>query len=782
MDLKDAGIYDIQNIFTGMNTGKHNKTTGNGAIISGNPRLVNIPAYQRPYRWGKAEDKQDFNRIEKLFEDYDESLTGKNTQYFLGAAVAVEVKDENRKVVRFDIVDGQQRITTLYLINYIRFLLKRMHIKICIEKNTDVEISTSFKELRKMYDNLLVHVDGSNDLVDIEKALENYVERRENDEEVVLSEDDVKQKYWDVMKIADDKNDEDDTKKENVNKLKELFENEKLALTYSRERYQEVLKKSLCSVGIGHKENTSNLDIYVVPDAKDEQYCEPYVEAMKTIFGCVWSHVKDEEMKVEIKIKKAIKYLDDMLLDLNVCLVLTDKREDANKLFEVLNDRAMEVTDFELMKNYFYECYCSRSGDSDDVIDKNLVELDEIWMDEIFSNGKAKELQKMIAYFATVYITKNCELDDKNTPKFSKEIQEKHLKNINEYKYEDIKKDFQIFQMIAILLEEFDIQVNNTAKSKGKMLDAVRDHNYSITYRTFQLLNNQKRTGVLVGLTDAVLACFEYYCSSTDVDEFKSYVKVLKSKDSYNKSKEYTVVHDCADELWKATMLAKDATIARGIAKDMIVDFSKGKCLSGSHTYINVERKEKLNAEYEDWVNNWSYLGNRGKDKIFIYVLMLQLISCNSSKKANSNVIILEPSALEYTLKLEKIELDHLEAQNPKAEQKTNYFVTDKPEDRDRIVNSLGNMMILDEKDNNRKNNVPMKEALKYYKKIEASWMYKEIKELMEDSKYFDFEKEAPKKEFFVARGKRLKKYFYAIINAHYTQEEIVVDFTQDIP
>ena len=71
-----------------------------------------IPAYQRPYRWGE-------DNINRLFTDYYDDNEG---QYFLGSLVAVEKKLGAQKS-RFDIVDGQQRITTLYLLNYLRFIL-----------------------------------------------------------------------------------------------------------------------------------------------------------------------------------------------------------------------------------------------------------------------------------------------------------------------------------------------------------------------------------------------------------------------------------------------------------------------------------------------------------------------------------------------------------------------------------------------------------------------------------------------------------------------------------
>lgn len=76
--------------------------------------LFDVPAYQRAYAW---EQKQ----WDDLWEDIREGLrTG--TPHFLGTVVLMEKKDEpfqdreGRSLKVFDIVDGQQRLTTLCLL------------------------------------------------------------------------------------------------------------------------------------------------------------------------------------------------------------------------------------------------------------------------------------------------------------------------------------------------------------------------------------------------------------------------------------------------------------------------------------------------------------------------------------------------------------------------------------------------------------------------------------------------------------------------------------------
>lgn len=64
-----------------------------------------IPAYQRPYRWGTDQTIQ-------LLDDLEHSLDrGGDEPYFLGSLVLV--RDKN---TRYDVIDGQQRLTTLTIL------------------------------------------------------------------------------------------------------------------------------------------------------------------------------------------------------------------------------------------------------------------------------------------------------------------------------------------------------------------------------------------------------------------------------------------------------------------------------------------------------------------------------------------------------------------------------------------------------------------------------------------------------------------------------------------
>lgn len=64
-----------------------------------------IPPYQRPYSW-KTEN------VQQLLEDVWEAYGNSDEEYFIGSLITIEIE----KGKRYDVVDGQQRLTTLNLI------------------------------------------------------------------------------------------------------------------------------------------------------------------------------------------------------------------------------------------------------------------------------------------------------------------------------------------------------------------------------------------------------------------------------------------------------------------------------------------------------------------------------------------------------------------------------------------------------------------------------------------------------------------------------------------
>uniref|UniRef100_UPI000834E98E DUF262 domain-containing protein n=1 Tax=Oceanivirga salmonicida TaxID=1769291 RepID=UPI000834E98E len=97
-------------------------------------RVFEIPVYQRPYSWDKEE-------VETLINDIIDSYIEDNKQtYYVGNIL---IKDKREKIngefIKYEIIDGQQRITTLNLILLALYTL--------IDKDSDDEVYINIRNL-----------------------------------------------------------------------------------------------------------------------------------------------------------------------------------------------------------------------------------------------------------------------------------------------------------------------------------------------------------------------------------------------------------------------------------------------------------------------------------------------------------------------------------------------------------------------------------------------------------------------------------------------------------
>ena len=97
-------------------------------------RLFYIPDYQRNYAW---EEKQ----LLDFFNDFKSNYNGINKNYYFGTILLQRKKADKEK---YDIVDGQQRLTTLII--FVHCLLKRMDVITDKGDDFDETILTKMKD------------------------------------------------------------------------------------------------------------------------------------------------------------------------------------------------------------------------------------------------------------------------------------------------------------------------------------------------------------------------------------------------------------------------------------------------------------------------------------------------------------------------------------------------------------------------------------------------------------------------------------------------------------
>ena len=92
------------------------------------PVRINIPFYQRPYKWDEEHIDNLINDFQKNKQENEQGndKERKQSEYFVGSVVLVK---NAHGTDRSDVIDGQQRITTVFLMNYVRMLLIRAYIE-----------------------------------------------------------------------------------------------------------------------------------------------------------------------------------------------------------------------------------------------------------------------------------------------------------------------------------------------------------------------------------------------------------------------------------------------------------------------------------------------------------------------------------------------------------------------------------------------------------------------------------------------------------------------------
>lgn len=765
MNLKDAGIYDLTNIFKGEATIAH--ASSQGGVINNTPRLINIPAYQRPYRW-----KTD--NIIRLFQDYDEN----SEEYFLGSAVVVEKKKADGSM-EFDVVDGQQRLTTLYLLNYVRYLLRREYTLEKLSKPYQPKASEYCTELKKCYVNLV----GKNEapfnaiLSKIEELMENEtLDQNERVEQLVSC-------YKEQLCIPEVKATPQETLEERLRQAHLFFDGEQLCLKYSRARYDTVLRNALCTVYLKNVQDTTSYKLDTILNNDDDQFLANYLDALRTILEEIWKRAKlnvgNDSAGITEICEKAIELADGIIRNMSLCIVLTENENDANKLFEVLNDRALEVEDLELIKNHFYKEYCTKSSDSDEQKDIRITELDELWADKIFC-GNGEFRNRLISYLTAVFFTCDKELGYKDDAKLKDAIEKNYSSKIypaggKAYTYENILADFNTYYAVKMILDLFEVK----AQKLNEVSLKAEQERKSITYKAIHLLNALKYHAVIPALTNVIISAYAKDHSLTDSNfesSFKNYIKGLIEDKEHVKG-EYKKIHQCAYMLWVAAIKGKDYVIARSIAKRIITKYGHVGFSDDNMDFQGTEISE-LDAELDKWLNDWTFSGGKtfAIKILLLNLLLTQRIDVPNAYKASS--VTLKVAALVYNLDAGKLQLDHLEANivNPAAPQ--SYYLSHDSEKRQKDVNGyVGNFMILDATDNNQKNNVPLCNAMQYYSGIKTSWLIEDINSMIADPLFFDVQTNVPREEFFIERSRRLKKYFKAYLGKQLDDKMVTIDF-----
>ena len=114
-----------------------NKQSIKQLLESGKDHTFLIPEYQRPYSWTENETKTLFYDLLEFTENETKRNTDVEGTYFLGSIVSYENEEGNQ-----EIIDGQQRITSLFL------LLRAIYTKLTSYEKKTVEQENFIRQIQ----------------------------------------------------------------------------------------------------------------------------------------------------------------------------------------------------------------------------------------------------------------------------------------------------------------------------------------------------------------------------------------------------------------------------------------------------------------------------------------------------------------------------------------------------------------------------------------------------------------------------------------------------------
>lgn len=704
MDLKGAEIRNFEGIICGQKKG--NDSYDRYKIV--------IPHYQRPYKW-------ESDHVAQLIEDWYQNQNNNDNQYFAGSIVTV--RDDEKK--QFDLIDGQQRFTTVFLVNFLRFLLLRVMVR---ETNTQ-------SSLQRRHDNLLSSLikaqrylnNECSDLEKYQKFSSDYIETEDSESELLI-------KFLKCANMPIDEREQDSQAyfAKHQELLKERLLDKPIILQYDRFYFNTLLTDVLSRVSITLHSQLSRPQLNILEYQDDEkelmEASSSYINAIKTIFITFNEIINDDNKSKKLNsftmAEKIAAEMDNFLESIQLCVIETGNTDDAYTLFEVLNDRSLALDNLDLLKNQFYRNFILNNPSNDLKKDDYISELDDQWYDQIFKKSLSESAKKLIVFLGVSYITGDTFLSVKQPDKFIRDsINKNYLMQFNTdkiYSVENFKRDFNIFQACEIFLDEAGTKYRS---EKNKAYQSAYGDS-TILDKTIHLLKALKQDTVLAGLFSFI---FNYLKTEKNITDFNP-AKIKKYAEEFLHEKLPEKIEKQVANIWMLAMKAKDYKPVLRHSSSLL----KENCLHSDKLHIqeiSIELKNEVDSQFLNWLRTWTYNpSNTFKLRmLFAHALQLEMTDSGELRKSKSFYTKLQK---EYVLNLD---VDHMEPVKINSDAPYLYF---SDPDRESIINQLGNMMILTSSENRRKSNSPMEKVFESLKEagLENHYLTRKTKELLEDS------------------------------------------------
>lgn len=719
MDLKGAEVRNFYNLTNEMGSGSDSTS-----------ELIRVPHYQRPYKWTKE-------FVLNLIEDWERENEKKmGAEYFAGSIVTVVNNDTNRC---HQLIDGQQRFTTIYLVNFLLFLLLRVTLRQAIKSNKLAEISKLVERQEQSIEYSFVKSD-SDSVLDLHAYTSAFEDQNQDDLDGILDG------YLAKVKLPSMMEDDDGFHEAYVADLKEFIRDNELRLSYDRSSYNGSLGNALSRVIVKLSDTSHPVVETNREGLTDESVEQVYLNAIDQIadsfikIGTSVAKAKSEE-KSTYKLNShnvSISIIDSLvsfLSGVKLCVIQTGNQKDAYTLFEVLNDRSFSLDDLDLIKNQFYRNFCEKCGLNETVIDEEINKREEQWGDVIFASNTDSN-KKLIAYLATSYLTGSTNIGFKSHDEHRGEIK-RYLEKSSQYSQNELETDFNIFQIIKIFIQKFEIV---TQRREAKALEAEFS-NKTITYKTVHLLLALGYEGILAGLTNHILQYIKLKAGNGkfELGSIEAFLDELVNTKTSHKE-----IHSQAQIIWQCTLMTEDYKQPKELANRLISNSTKDGDI------LDLRQVNLDSNDLHNWLNPWRYKNSSLKVRIlFARLLQLSVINDKLTSTTFNHNISGDDS--------KKLHLDHMEPESPDPSHPHAYYKINKIE-RDDDINGLGNMFPLPGDLNISKSNKPMVDAFGYLNTsgLGQHWLTVETKKLFDRNN----NSKVPNQEFFTKRKEYLIKMF----------------------
>ena len=367
--------------------------------------FFNIPIYQRLYVWGKE-------RIHTLLDDIVAAWSEDKNEFYLGGTLVIERTVNRLEDTRyFDLIDGQQRFTTLWLISVVlkEYLIAYTQVDTKLGKRQRISFSIRpqvSKFFEKVYEGLPASLPEAMQLEDalqeIRAYFDNYSDKKEALDERALSEF-ILTKVQLILTTVPDHTD--------LNKLFEVINNRGVQLQHHeilkaklleninpQEREAYALLWDACANMNGYVERhlkaTTKLDTVSLYEKKID-FKNGKREQLANAKA-----VLDELKKIEQAELSKSMTLEDIL---NETTILTTSENDLGEdVDSVLPDRVTSIITFSMLLQHLLRIYLQQSTtalkqDIAKISDKDLLLIfKDYWLDEKLDETDVKQFLELL--------------------------------------------------------------------------------------------------------------------------------------------------------------------------------------------------------------------------------------------------------------------------------------------------------------------------------------------------------------------------------------------------